>query len=58
MSQTEKGVDMSGRKIIADLYSSPSHQYLMEAVGFYRAVTSRSRMTVVFVMAFSVALAV
>lgn len=31
---------------------------LMEAAGFYRAVTSRSRMTVVFVMAFSVALAV
>ena len=30
----------------------------MEAAGFYRAVTSRSRMTVVFVMAFSVALAV
>ena len=31
---------------------------LMEAAGFYRAVTLRSRMTVVFVMAFSVALAV
>ncbi len=31
---------------------------LMEAAGFYRAVTSRSRMTVVFVMAFSVALAI
>lgn len=31
---------------------------LMEAAGFYRAVTSRSRMTVVFVVAFSVALAI
>ena len=31
---------------------------LMEAAGFYRAVTSRSRMMVVFVMAFSIALAV
>ena len=30
---------------------------LMEAAGFYRAVTSRSRMMVVFVMAFSIALA-
>ena len=57
--RTEKGVDMSGRKITADLYSSPSNQR-SDGSGwiFIVSVTSRSRMMVVgFVMAFSIALA-